>query len=346
MVSITLDGGRAMTIQMRSWEHRLLSLAYEAHQAVPFSAGQTQVDGQWLDRAYDFCTELTAKHSRSFYLASSLLPSEKQRAIRALYAFCRISDDIVDDSVNPSEATLAAWREHILSTHSSQDNLVALAWADTRLKYNIPTRYAEQLIDGVARDFDQSRYNTFEELTTYAYGVASTVGLMSMHIIGFTGPEAIPYAVKLGVALQLTNILRDVGEDFRAGRVYLPQEELDLFGITEDDLAAKRVDDRWRAFMRYQIRRNRQLYAEAWPGIAMLDSGGRLAIAAAAQFYQGILIDIEKHDYDVFNRRAFVSAWGKLRKLPGIWWRTRKGAQNYTVKNYETRIERIRRIKN
>jgi phytoene synthase len=144
-----------------------------------------------------------------------------------------------------------------------------------------------------------------------------------MHIIGFAGSAAIPYAIKLGVALQLTNILRDVGEDWQAGRVYLPQEELAAFALTEADLAAGQVDARWRAFMQFQIERNRRLYAEAWPGIALLNRDGRFAIAAAAGLYQAILDDIEAHDYDVFNRRAQVSKWGKLSRLPGLWWQSR-----------------------
>jgi phytoene synthase len=153
--------------------------------------------------------------------------------------------------------------------------------------------------------------------------VASTVGLMGMHIIGFSSMEAIPYAIKLGVALQMTNVLRDVGEDWRAGRVYLPSNELAEFGLAEADLAAGKVDERWRALMRFQIARNRRLYAEAWPGIALLDRDGRSAVAAAGEFYRAILADIEAHDYDVFSRRAHVSGWGKLRRLPSIWWRNR-----------------------
>ena len=144
-------------------------------------------------------------------------------------------------------------------------------------------------IDGVARDLDQARYATFDDLTAYAYGVASTVGLMSMRIIGYRSAAAIPYAIKLGVALQLTNILRDVGEDWRAGRVYLPADELAAFGLSEEDVARGQVDDRWRDFMRFQIERNRRLYAEAWPGIELLNEDGRFAIAAAGDLYRRIL---------------------------------------------------------
>ncbi|MBD3183007.1 phytoene/squalene synthase family protein, partial [Candidatus Poribacteria bacterium] len=184
--------------------------------------------------------------------------------------------------------------------------------------------YAQQLIDGVARDLVLTRYSNFEELTEYCYGVASTVGLMVMYIIGFTGSEAIPYAIKLGVALQINNILRDVGEDWQNGRLYLPQDELSDFGLTENDIAAGKVDQRWREFMKFQINRNRQLYDEAIPGIGMLDADGRFSISAAAELYRGILEDIEANDYDVFNRRAYVSNWGKIRRLPGIWWRSKR----------------------
>jgi phytoene synthase len=127
----------------------------------------------------------------------------------------------------------------------------------------------------------------------------------------------------LGVALQLTNILRDVGEDWRVGRLYLPTDELAAFGLAEADLESGRVDERWRAFARFQIERNRRLYAEAWPGIAMLSKGGRFAAAAAGELYRAILDDIEAHDYDVFNRRAHVGTASKLGRLPGIWWRNR-----------------------
>jgi len=200
---------------------------------------------------------------------------------------------------------------------------VALAWTHTRIGYGIPLGYAEQLIKGVARDLTTTRYATFDDVTEYCYGVAATVGLMVMYIIGFSGPEAIPYAVKLGVALQLTNILRDVGEDWGVGRLYLPQDELSAFNLTEEDINAGHVDHRWTDFMRFQIERNRRLYSEALPGIALLDPDGRFAISAAAELYRAILEDIEAHDADVFGRRAYVSKWGKLRRLPGIWWRSK-----------------------
>ncbi len=304
------------------WERILLGLAYEAWHSITPAPARPVRDESLLQRAYAHCQEVTAQHSRSFYLASGLLPAPKRQATRALYAFCRVTDDLVDRAEADAEAKLQVWRQHALTWRPPGDDLVAVAWADARARYHIPQRYAEQLIEGVARDLHQTRYETFEDLATYCYGVASTVGLMSMHITGFSGPEAIPYAVKLGVALQLTNILRDVGEDWRAGRVYLPQEDLARFGLSEADVAAGRVDERWRAFMRFQIIRNRRLYTEALPGLARLNRDGRLAIAAAAGLYSAILEDIERHDYDVFTRRAYVSGWDKVRRLPAIWWRS------------------------
>ena len=191
--------------------------------------------------------------------------------------------------------------------------------ADTIARYHIPRHYALQLIDGVSRDLTQSRYQTFEELTTYCYGVASTVGLMSMYIVGFSSNDAVPYAIKLGVALQMTNILRDVGEDYQNGRLYLPREELAFYGIREQDIALGRVTDNWRQFVKFQIERTRQLYEESWQGVKMLESEGQLAIGAASIFYQCILDQIEKNDYNVFTKRASLSAMDKLGKIPALW---------------------------
>jgi phytoene synthase len=145
---------------------------------------------------------------------------------------------------------------------------------------------------------------------------------MSMHIVGYADKAAIPYAVKLGVALQLTNILRDIGEDWERGRLYLPLDELAAYGLTEAAVADQYRGYRWQAFMRFQIARTRRLYDEAMPGIALLERRGRFAVAAAAELYRGILADIEAHNYDVFTRRAHVSNLQKAARLPRIWWRT------------------------
>lgn len=313
-------------IQAQPWEVRLLLAAQEAfHSQKP----QAMVGpcAQELNDAYQACKAITRQHSRTFFVASGLLPPLKRRAVRALYAFCRVSDDIIDRSdapLNERLIELREWEQTVTSDTPVLGDPVSMAWRDTQARFHIPRGYAQQLIEGVARDVRQDRYQSFEELAEYAYGVASTVGLMAMHIIGFKSADAIHYAVRLGVALQITNILRDVGEDWRAGRLYLPLAELAEFGISEDQLSEGRVSPEWRAFMRFQIARNRQLYAESLPGIELLNSDGRFAIAAAARLYEAILSDIEAHDYDVFSRRASLSTFGKIRKLPGIWWQSRR----------------------
>lgn len=304
-----------------NWESQLLSLAGHIphHTSRPFFSYWAGDDS--LRIAYKEAEAITAAHSKSFHFASGLLPEEKRAAVRALYAFCRTVDDIVDEVElkKDREFELDYWRNIVETASASTDDRVAAAWADTLSRYHIPRHYALQLIDGVARDISQNRYQTFDDLATYCYGVASTVGLMSMYIIGFKGHDAVPYAIKLGVALQMTNILRDVGEDYRNGRLYLPREELITYGIREEDIAAGRVNDNWRQFMKFQIERTRHLYEASWAGVKLLEREGQLAIGAASVFYQGILEDIEKHDYDVFSRRASLSAMGKIAKLPSLW---------------------------
>jgi len=302
------------------WERHLISLAgAEPHPTSrPFFsywAGDAE-----LQSAYRHTAALTRSHSKSFSLASALLPEEKRSAVRALYAFCRTVDDIVDESSDyDREVQLDYWRTVTQTASAPTSNRVAAAWADTLARYHIPRHYALQLIDGVARDLKQTRYQTFHDLTTYCYGVASTVGLMSMYIVGFKSNDAVPYAIKLGVALQMTNILRDVGEDYRNGRVYLPREDLLFHGISETDIELGNVTNRWRQLMKFQIDRTRQLYAESWQGLKLLEREGQLAIGAASVFYQGILDDIEKNDYNVFNRRASLSAFEKASRIPALW---------------------------
>jgi phytoene synthase len=307
-----------------NWENQLLALAGNVPhpRTRPFFsywAGDAS-----LRIAYKEAENITAQHSKSFYFASGLLPEEKRSAVRALYAFCRTVDDIVDESPDDEQDTqLDYWRRMVETGSFAENDRVAAAWADTLTRYHIPRHYALQLIDGVARDLSQSRYQTFEELATYCYGVASTVGLMSMYIVGFDSNEAVPYAIKLGVALQMTNILRDIGEDYRNGRLYLPREELAFFGIQESDIAEGRITDNWRQFMKFQIDRTRQVYAESWPGVKMLEREGQLAIGAASVFYQGILDEIEKNDYDVFTRRASLNTFAKAGRIPALWLKIR-----------------------
>jgi 15-cis-phytoene synthase len=310
------------SLTIHEWENALLEMAKAGlHQIAHPTANAANTS--MLAEAYAHCEEITRQHSKTFHMASALMPQNQRRAIRALYAFCRTCDDLVD---NPADSdpihSLEQWRMKTSRLHSDETDLIALAWHDTRLTHSIPSLYAEQLIEGVKMDFIQKRYQTFAQLAAYCYGVASTVGLMSMHIIGFRHHHALAYAIRLGVALQLTNILRDVGEDYRMGRLYLPREELLIFGIREEDIAAGHVTENWRQFMKFQIRRARELYRTSLPGVKLLDKSGRFATYAAGILYARILDEIEKNDYDVFTRRAHTSTWTKLKNLPNIWWKS------------------------
>ena len=309
-----------------TWERQLIVLAQQAQDTLSEHGAYHHTDHDRLTAAYAYCADMTRQNSKTFYLASALLPVEKRRAARALYAFCRVTDNLVDRPADGIDllAELDQWQLRVQNAHHHPEDPVLFAWADARQRFHIPLGYADQLIDGVRRDLTQNRYATFDQLAEYAYGVASTVGLMAMHIVGYSGADAIPYAVRLGVALQITNILRDVAEDWRYGRVYLPQDELASFGLSDETIGAGRVTDAWRDFMRFQIERNRLLYEQSWAGIAKLDPDGRFAIAAAGKLYDAILGDIERHDYDVFSRRSHVGTAGKLARLPGIWWMSRR----------------------
>ncbi len=307
-----------MNLEMLRWEDELLGLALEGIES------ERHYGSNELERGYALAENVTRLNSKSFYLASALLPRSKRRAARVLYAFCRFTDDIVDESSAGAPEQLEAWRAHALSPHPPADDALLQAWHDVQVRHRIPIAYVRHLLDGIGLDLVQSRYETFDELARYCYGVASTVGLMAMHIIGFKDRSALRYAVKLGVALQLTNILRDVGEDFLQGRVYLPQQDLRRFDYSENDLARGVIDGRFRALMDFQIGRTRRLYAEAWDGIRLLSPDGRLAIAAAADLYRGILGKIERNGYDVFNQRAHLNAAEKLARLPALWWNVQR----------------------
>lgn len=280
-----------------------------------------------LRAAYMACRAITRHHSKSFYLATRLLPPAKRNAMEALYAFCRTSDDTVDHSSDAANA-LARWLAQIKYPAVPSHEPVLLAWADTCERYALPHDLTNELLAGVAMDLTIQRYNTFAELWVYCYRVASVVGLLSMRIIGFD-PGAEAYAIRLGIALQLTNILRDIGEDARRGRIYLPLEDLRRFGLSEHDILNGVRDNRFRRLMQYQIDRAEQLYRSSWPGVTLLHRDGQMAVAAAALLYRGILAQIVANDFDVFNRRAHVSASAKLLMLPHIRYqlsRLRRGA--------------------
>jgi phytoene synthase len=251
------------------------------------------------------------------------LPAEKRRSVWALYAFCRTTDDIVDNSNADPARALAQWVHQVRAPRPVPHDPVLVAWHDTRAQYQLQAELVDELLAGVAMDLTINRYTTFADLWLYCYRVASVVGLLSMGITG-AATGAIPYAIKLGVALQLTNILRDVGEDARRGRVYLPQEDLERFGLTADDILQNTYDERFRSMMQFQVERAHRLYAESWDGIALLEHDSRMGVAAAARIYQGILDSIVTNNYDAYTHRAHLTLREKLLRLPRIWWDVRR----------------------
>jgi phytoene synthase len=276
-----------------------------------------------MDDAFAESERITRENSKTFFTATGLLPAAARRAIRALYGFCRSTDDLVDRD-GATLADVEAWRARVALPAAAQPEAALRAWAFIREQYSVNPRYEAELIDGVALDIGKQRYATWPELERYCYLVASTVGLMSMPIIGLaqgtTFDEAAPYAIRLGVALQLTNILRDVGEDAARGRVYLPASDLARFGLTAEDLLGGVHDERFTELMKFEIRRARDLYARALPGIALLSPAARPAVGAAALLYRAILNEIEAINYCVYARRAHTSGLQKLLRLPAILW--------------------------
>ena len=285
-----------------------------------------------VEDSYQLCRQITAKYSTTFYLGTLLMNAQKRRAIWAIYAWCRRTDELVDGpaAAITTPETLDAWEAHLESLFADrpvEDLDVALV--DTLQCFPLDIQPFRDMIAGQRMDLYKSRYETFEELNLYCYRVAGTVGLMSTAVMGVdkTGSTAAwdrqqePYnpvkeAIALGIANQLTNILRDVGEDARRGRIYLPLEDLKKFDYTEKDLFEGVVDDRWRALMQFQIQRTREIYTTAERGIKHLAPDARLPVWAALMFYSQILDAIERNQYDVFRKRAYVPNIKKLQTLP------------------------------
>ncbi len=271
--------------------------------------------------------QIIREHSKTFYFATALLPSKKRYAIRALYAFCRASDDLVDRE-QTTLSDLNAWRASVVLPSEEQVNPVLKAWAQVRETYPINREYEKELLDGIEMDLNFQFYPTFEALRLYCYRVASTVGLLAIPIIGLAKgasfQQAAPFAIELGIALQMTNILRDIGEDAQRNRVYLPLEDLRKFHLTPQDILDGVYDDRFIELMKFEIARTRALYLKALPGIAFLSDTARPAVGAAALLYRAILDEIEKNDYRVYTKRAHTSGWKKITMLPGILWKIKQ----------------------
>jgi phytoene synthase len=278
-----------------------------------------------LAESYEACRVITKQYAKTFYFGTKFFEEEKRRAVWAVYAWCRRTDDIVDKprkEMNSLRSELAEWGQRTEDCWSGRaHDLIDLALVDTIQKYpDLSIKPFEDMIKGMVMDLDQNRFETFEELYVYCYRVAGTVGLMMMPIMG-TAPgatfeQALEPALALGVALQLTNILRDVGEDRVRQRIYLPQEDLRRFGVSEAALLKGVKDEKYVALLKFQIERAREWYRRAEDGIPMLSKDAQLPIRASLDMYSTILDKIEDNRYDNFNKRAYTSKLEKLAMLP------------------------------
>ncbi len=286
-----------------------------------------------LESAYEACRQETAKWAKTFYLGTMLLPPAKRRAIWAIYVWCRRTDELMDSPeaqarpVSELADRLDKWEERTKGMFAGKvnDSLDAVM-ADTIEKFPQSIQPYLDMIDGQRMDLHRNRYETFDQLELYCYRVAGTVGLMTQGVMGLdpayttapwsTSPDPSEAAIALGIANQLTNILRDVGEDRGRGRIYIPQEDLERFGYSEDDLLAGRLNHCWKNLMAFQLKRAREWFARSEEGVRWLSADARWPVWTSLRLYRGILDEIERLDYDVFNNRAYVPGWAKLLDLP------------------------------
>src|SRR6185312_809854 len=266
-------------------------------------------------QSYVWCERLARRQAGNFYHAFRLLPAGQRRAMCALYAFMRVADDLTDvpEAVADKRVALANWRQQLDETLDGvYSHPLHPACHHTVQQYGIARRYHDDVLDGVGMDLDTDRYETFADLYRYCYRVASAVGLACIHIWGFRDEHARGYAEAAGIALQLTNILRDLGEDAGRGRVYLPREDLERFGYRAADLERGQRDERFRALMRFQVERAQSYYEAAMPLADLLNPAGRAVFLVMLRTYRGLLEAIAQRDYDVFSSRVRLS---RLRKL-------------------------------
>ena len=281
------------------------------------AAGITDLD---LRASYAECKRLNALHGKTYFLATLLLPKAKRPFVHALYGFARFADEIVDDltsqlSTQEKAQALSDWGNKVLKDlrSGSSKDLVAGALIDTVNRFAIPHEYFEAFLHSMTMDLTVQEYETFDDLMEYIYGSAAVIGLEMAPVLGFTDVAALESAKKLGIAFQLANFIRDVDEDLDRGRIYLPIQELALHGVTREMLEARILTSQIIDALKFQITRVRELQAQATPGIALLDASSRPCIEAASQLYCGIVDEVEKIGYDIFNKRAKTSTARRLR---------------------------------
>lgn len=271
--------------------------------------------------------ELIEKNKRSnFYYSFLLLPKPKREAINIVYAWCRIADDIVDEeaSVAAKHQSLLQWaKEFELGLSGNSRFHLVNTLSQIIKRFSIPLLHFDDLIKGMEMDLVKSRYETFDDLKLYCYRVASTVGLICTEIFGYKHDGAKIYAENLGIALQLTNIMRDVAVDAKKGRIYLPQRDMDYFGYSEEELFAGKYNVKFKRMMMYQAERARSYFAEAIKHLSNEDRPLFIAALIMQEIYFRLLQDIEKAEYNVFARRIKVSTAKKLLITASVWWKNR-----------------------
>ena len=273
-----------------------------------------------IEQSYAYCARIARNRAKNFYYSFLLLSERQRKAMCAIYAFMRYSDDLSDEP-GATRSAMDCWRADLEDALKGRyrGHPVWPAFHHTVCSFAIPHEYFREMIEGVASDLKPRQLETFDELYHYCYQVASVVGLTIIHIFGFDTPRALPLAEKCGVAFQLTNILRDIGEDAERDRVYLPAEELRRFGVTSEDLRAGRRSEAFFALMRFQAGRARAYYNEAMPLVDLVHPRSRRSLWALITIYSRLLDRIERTNYDVFSRRVRLSAteksWIVLRAL-------------------------------
>jgi phytoene synthase len=275
-----------------------------------------------LDLAYEECRSITRREAKNFYYAFLTLPGSRRKAIYVAYAFCRHCDDSVDRVASSQEklSALRVLRQKLDDAYAGRaTEAVFLALADAAERYDIPLEYFREVISGVESDLVKNRYDDFEQLRRYCYQVASAVGLICLQIFGYKDAAAKVHAADLGLAMQLTNIARDVREDLEFDRIYLPQDEIRRFGYSEAELRAGVVNDSFTQLMRFQTQRAKQYFRSGFQLLPYLSRSSRACPAVLGQLYQKVLERIEDADYDVLHHRVSLSTRQKVRVTAQTW---------------------------
>ncbi len=283
-----------------------------------------------LEEDYAHCASITRRSSSNFYYAFMLLPAARRQALYSVYAFCRFVDDIADDqSVGHPAELLARWREELERIfNGTPAHPISRALAHNVRRFAIPRRYFEEIIDGVEMDLGRTRYASFEELRLYCHRVASAVGLVCIEIFGYRNPRARQYAEHLGIAFQLTNIIRDVSEDAGRGRIYLPLEDLARFGVREDEILRGIDTLELRRLLAFEVERARSFYAQAEQALPAEDRAAMVCAEAMRSIYQALLERIASQGCGVIGRRYRLSTPRKLYLVGRTWAGTRLRARS------------------